>query len=240
MKFNLKYCVVERALLSVLLFSLHNYYLAHKIGFYNSFLLIILLSIMYSFFITKKDNVEIVTIKEFTNGLLCILYLILITVLVESPNIIHFTSILIQQASYEELFFRLFIIGSNKKYFSIKSKKELLIILIVSNYLFAINHPYDIIGKINMFVIGFLFSYIYLLNGIISVIISHSIWNLYVDFLIKGLLISPLILVPAFSPLVKRLYHKLVVIFRDKRLGIQSWVQRFSRRSQRAASSCTR
>jgi len=133
-------------------------------------------------------------INEFIIGLLFSIYFILIFTFIPSMKINEIELIFIRQASFEEIFFRFFMIGSNKKYFRFDSLKEALSTLIISNIVFTMGHDYDLWGNLQIFSLGLVWSYIFLSINIIPTIIAHALWNLYLDYNFKSVLILPIII----------------------------------------------
>jgi len=122
------------------------------------------------------------------------------------------TNILYRNGFREEVFNRFFMVGVFLKYGYSEDKKaqhKFLYALFYANILFMISHPYDLIGLIYTLIVGIIFSFIYILGGLPSSILAHTIHNVYRSK--EHTILILLILVPLVSnlPVVNQLNNKL-------------------------------
>ena len=178
-----------------ILLVLSNYVVLMKfLSFYHSLFLIATISFTLTIYFNKKDGVQIITTNEFIIGLLCILYFTILIVTYTPPKMSEIELILIRQSIFEEIIFRFFMIGVNKKYISKNTVKEAIIVLFSTTFIFTIFHGYDIWGNFQISLISLVFTYIFLNINIIPAIISHAIWNLYIENNIKTILLLPIMI----------------------------------------------
>jgi len=186
----------NRLYLSILIWALHYYIIQRYIDFYISFLIIIIISLFLIFVTYKKDGLLIMKKREFAYGLFYFTYFIILIYLYVPPLINQFVLIFIKQATFEEIYFRFYMIGINKRYYNKILSIEFIMTLLASNLIFTIYHSENLYICIQVFLLGLIFSYIYFNTGIISSIITHAIWNFYLPTSLSRYFISPILILP--------------------------------------------
>jgi len=105
-------------------------------------------------------------------------------------------SLLYRNGFGEEVLFRFFMVGIFSRYntANVEDLRKMRIAVLVSNLLFTGSHSYSGIGLVYIFVLGVVFTFIYVYGGLPSVIVAHALHNFYIA---QGVgLCSLLLLVP--------------------------------------------
>lgn len=180
----------KRLILVALLLVLHDIlsiYYNTRILFY----IIDTLSIAITLIIWKIDNILVFDLKYRYIGYY--FFIFLFALFLYPKDITEISNTLLRAPVREEIFFRFFMIGIFLKYYKLTndSKKLFLLPLIGSNIIFMLLH-----GNISLLFIGIIFSTIYIKGGIVSSILAHTMYNLYLSndyYLIKILVVIPII-----------------------------------------------
>ncbi len=205
----------NRLYLSVLIWALHYYIIQRYIDFYISFLIIIIISLFLIFVTYKKDGLLIMKKRELAYGLFYFTYFIILIYFYAPPSINQFVLIFIKQATFEEIYFRFYMIGINKRYYNKILSIELIMTLLASNLIFTIYHSDNLFIWMQVFLLGLILSYIYFKTGIISSIITHAIWNFYLPTSDSHYFVSLIL----FSPFILDfIYHHLHSMFNVSRV----------------------
>jgi len=168
----------SRLVLITLVFYL-TIILAGKTNLNTALLLANTLSIIITIAIWYKDKILKIEIKWKT--LAYYLTLLIGSAIIFPRDITTITSILYRNGFREEVLYRFFMVGIFLKYgyTDTDETKKILYAVLYSNILFMMGHGYDLIGLFYIFIIGTIFSLIYLKGGLPSVIIAHTLHNLY-------------------------------------------------------------
>jgi len=184
------------------------------LGNFNASLFITdIISILITIYIWYSDGILKIDIKY-----KYVIYysLILIFSLRLLPrDILDVFTILYKNGFREEVIFRLFFVGIFYIYYKENNiQKDFLNIILLSNGIFAFFHTqYTGILKIGIFVIGLMFTAIYIKGGIFSSILAHTIYNLYLgneSYFIKVLTFIPIVfIVPDIKNLMNNMTKKI-------------------------------
>ena len=184
----------RRTQISIILFALHYFILQKVIGYFLSFLFTNIVCILLLFYLHRRDGILSINYNDVLYSLIFIMYFISIMVFFKPPLISEFVLIFIQQASFEEIYFRFFIIEINRTF--LKDRKILLKTLLFSNLFFTNFHPRTVNNLVQVFLLGMIFTYVFLNTGIVSSIIAHAIWNFYLPSGKSAFFVSPLFIMP--------------------------------------------
>jgi len=184
----------RRSYLSITLFALHCFVFQKFLGYFLSFLLTNILCVLFLLYLHRQDKILSINYGKIIYSLIFILYFITIIIFFKPPLISEFILIFIQQASFEEIYFRFFMIGINKKHYT--DTKTTLKTIILNNLFFITFHLRTFNNLIQVFLLGLIFTYVYLNTDIISSIISHAIWNLYLPSSTSAYFVLPVLILP--------------------------------------------
>lgn len=150
------------------------------LGIYNSYIIILPPSIIFILHTFSIDNGKLITRKGAYFSIGIFMYFLFIIFIYPSNKLISLDIVLIK-AIFEELLFRLFMIGIVKKYLNFISIKRMLFVLIINSLIFSVIHTqYKLIEDYaTIFVQSISYGLTYLSLGIFASIVSHTIWNLY-------------------------------------------------------------
>lgn len=137
-------------------------------------------SIIFVLYTFLLDNCKLITRKRTYFSIGIFIYF-LIMIFIYPPNKLVSLDLVLIKAIFEELLFRLCMIGIVKKHLDFISLKRMLIVLIVNSLIFsAIHTQYKLIEDYAIiFVQSISYGLTYLSLGIFASIVSHTIWNLY-------------------------------------------------------------
>ena len=202
---NFKY----RLVLSTLIYLIFTiFYLAY--GFYPSSILTLIPSFgLYLYFVTY-DKVNLIEKTGIIYSVIVVFYGLLLTIIVYSVKTPFFSTILIK-AGFEEIIFRLCMMGLLKHYVDFDDFFKMGVILVLNALFFSSLHVQysDIWDYSTIFLQGLNYGIIYIGLGIVPSIVSHTIWNLYYPN------INPQLPILIFS--IARIYYSIVSKQRKER-----------------------
>ena len=176
MKFNtFRY----RLILSTVFYSIFVI-LYLKYGFNVAALITLIPSFLFYLHFLYEDNVEILNRDTILFAVIVVLYGLLTTTFLTSDKYPFFNAILIK-AGFEEILFRLCMIGILKYYVDFEDSVKLVVVLVLNALFFSSLHVQyqDIWGYSLIFLQGLNFGVTYLGLGIVPSIVSHTLWNFY-------------------------------------------------------------
>jgi len=193
-RFDVQYLL--RILLIVAVFSL-NLLLSSQIGLNNSLLVVNVIAIISTLTIWRFDGLLKI---DFRLGYLAYYLTLLAASIIVFPSHTDLILSLIYRNGFrEEVLFRFFMVGIFLRYNTADAgdQKKLLYAILASNLLFMAGHPYNWIGLVSVFAFGVVFTLIYVLGGLPSAIIAHTLHNFYQTqdiTMLSLLLLLPLIM----------------------------------------------
>lgn len=169
-------------------------------GTYNSYIIILPPSVIFVLYIFIIDNINLIT-KKSTYVFMGVFIYFLIIIYLYPQNIMNDLVQVLIKASFEELLFRLCMIGILKKYLNFTSMKRMMVVLIINSLFFTIIHTqYTLLEDYaTIYLQTISYGLTYLSLGIFASIISHTIWNLYLPNIILQL--------PIFIVTVGNIYY---------------------------------
>ena len=185
-----------RILLIVAVFSL-NLILSSQIGLNNSLLIVNAMAIISTLTIQRCDGL---LKNDFRLGYVAYYLTLLAASIIMFPSHTDLIlSLMYRNGFREEVLFRFFMVGIFLRYNTADAgdQKKLLYVILASNLLFLMGHPYNWIGLVSVFVFGMVFTLIYVFGGLPSAIIAHTLHNFYQT---QGItMLSLLLLFPLFK-----------------------------------------
>ena len=157
-------------------------------GTYNSYIIILPPSLVFVLYVIIIDDIKLIT-KKGTYLFMGIFIYFLIIIYLYPQNIMNDLVQVLIKASFEELLFRLCMIGIIKKYLAFTSMKRMMVVLIINSLLFTVIHTQYILLEdyATIYLQTISYGLTYLSLGIFASIISHTIWNLYLPNIIPQL-----------------------------------------------------
>ncbi len=193
-----------------LVFYLIFWVMRFNVDFNIHFPLLVIYIIPLIYYILYIDDLPIVNIDNIIFCMFSALYFIIIIVFFIPKIIGGNISPIIYQATLEEGFFRLCMLGICKKYLSFNSPISLWIVLLINSILFAFSHTvYNPVQTLTLIQLGIIYGLIYLSVGIGPTIISHSLWNLNHNIFFIYPILIPASGIVIYS-LIKKISHNPV------------------------------
>jgi len=159
----------------VLFVMLLFFTLLYLTDFRSTFIITDLISIFITVIIWYKDGILKIEIK--IKYILYYIFLLIISLYIFPKELSLIIDIFIHAPLREEIIFRFFMIGIFYKYYKVKDENPMNFVKMVfaSNIIFMILHSYNI----GIFFIGLIISIIYIKGGLVSSMLAHAIYNLY-------------------------------------------------------------
>lgn len=166
--------------------------LPYFFDFRTMLLIVDILSILITIIIWKNDGILKLDLTKFKYAIYYIFLLFFSSYIFPKSNMLVIDTFL-HAPLREEIIFRLFMIGIFYKYYKSDSEnpRYFLYIVIISNFIFMTLHLNVII-----FFMGLFFTIIYIKGGLISSMLAHTLFNLYLSneyYFIKVLIFLPLL-----------------------------------------------
>ena len=168
-----------RLILSTIFYSIFALiYLQY--GFNIAGLLTLIPSFLFYLHFLYVDQVKILDRKTMLYAIITVLYGLSTSLFLESDKNPIFNVILIK-AGFEEIIFRLCMLGILKHYVDFEDSFKLGVVLVLNALFFSSLHVQyqDIWGYSLIFLQGLNFGVTYLGLGIVPSIVSHTLWNFY-------------------------------------------------------------
>jgi len=186
----------SRILLIVAVFSLYLL-LSSQIGLNNSLLIVNAIAIISTLTIWRIDGLLKIDLR--LGYVAYYLTLLAASIIVFPSHTDLILSLMYRNGFREEVLFRFFMVGIFLRYNTADAgdQKKLLYAILASNLLFMMGHPYGWIGLVSVFAFGIMFTLIYVLGGLPSAIIAHTLHNFYQTqdiTMLSLLLLLPLIM----------------------------------------------
>jgi len=137
-------------------------------------------SFSFYLYFLYEDNLEILDKGTIFFAVIVVLYGLFISLFLRSDKNPFFNAILIK-AGFEEILFRLCMLGILKYYVDFEDNVKMGVVLILNALFFSSLHVQyqDIWGYSTIFLQGLNFGVTYLGLGIVPSIVSHTLWNYY-------------------------------------------------------------
>ncbi len=137
------------------------------------------------FYLLRDGNVR----RSISRGYFSVISIVVaaITLLVfQPPKLAEWYTIFLLQSFREELFFRFFMLGLFGKWFfsddgSGLSIRSMLLLMLNSVFFATVHAQYsgELASLVVIFILGMLFSYVFAKMGLLTSIILHAVWNIY-------------------------------------------------------------
>jgi len=161
-------------------------YLLNSSGPDQAFSLVLPISTGVTVFLLLRDsNLR----RAISRGYFSVLSIVLATIILlvfHPPKLAEWYTIFLLQGFREEVFFRFFMMGLLGKWLFSEGGVELslrsILLLISNTVFFAMGHAQygtDLASLMIVFILGILFGYFFINMGLITSIILHAMWNIY-------------------------------------------------------------
>jgi len=160
-------------------------YLLNSTGPDQAFSLVLPVSTGLAVFYLLRDNNLKKSISHGYFSVLSIVIAVIIFLIVHPPKSAEWYTIFLLQGFREELFFRFFMLGLLGKWLFPKRESEwsirpILLLMLNSAFFVMVHAQYtELTSLILIFVLGIGLSYFFVKMGLITSIILHATWNIY-------------------------------------------------------------
>jgi len=201
--------LIGRIVLSFLMF-LSFYILSARVGIDQTFLILLPPFIALTIFYYLRTDLNNIFSKRSLEFSAIFIILSLVVILLHPPNKINeWYRIIILQGLREELYFRFCMLGILKtcdEWRKLRSV-QVTVFLFVNSILFTSLHiQYKAFHELfTVFLVSCIFSFLFIQNGIVAAVITHSLWNFYLNLYTLAFL---LVLLLFIELLIKRIQRK--------------------------------
>ena len=149
-------------------------------GFNIAALVTLIPSFLFYLYFLYEDKVEILDKETIFFAIIVVLYGLLTSFFLESDKL-PFINVILIKAGFEEILFRLCMLGILKYYMDFEDGFKMGVVLVLNALFFSSLHVQyqDIWGYSLIFLQGLNFGVTYLGIGIVPSIVSHTLWNFY-------------------------------------------------------------
>jgi hypothetical protein len=160
------------------------------------------LSIILTIFYYNRDGFLYLSKKKSLVSLAFVFVGILL-IMLKRPSIEGLFTIIVKQGIAEELIFRLGMLGILRIHLKFETiiQKETWAVLLLNSGLFSLLH-HNIF--LSLFVLSLIYGYLFLKFGIVSSIVSHVLWNFYLNLEVLVIVVIMIVSYESFNRFRRR------------------------------------